>query len=237
MAKIRVLLVDDHTLFRHGLNTLISAASDMEVAGEASNGGDAVEKAAEVRPDVVLMDISMPGLSSFEATRQIRKNHPETKVMFLTMYDDQDYVTQGMAVGATGAHTQQLTVPKPCSIPGHYRVALAVNSRTELPLDPEVITADTDRGPRSVSAKIQNSPQVPVLADGLWVHTAKVDTPWETDVELPNINCKKCTLQIVQFMAEHGVNNPGNFTYHHCADLQITATPAKPIDKQWPVER
>ena len=88
-----------------------------------------------------------------------------------------------------------------------------------------------------MSAKIQNPPQVPVLADGLWVHTAKVDTPWETDVELPNINCKKCTLQIVQFMAEHGVNNPGNFTYHHCADLQITATLAKPIDKQWPVER
>ena len=102
MAKIHVLLVDDHTLFRQGLKTLISAESDMDVAGEASNGSDAVEKADEVRPDMVLMDVSMPGLSSFEAARQIRKNHPKTKVLFLTMYDDQDYVTQGMAVGASG---------------------------------------------------------------------------------------------------------------------------------------
>jgi two-component system, NarL family, response regulator NreC len=102
MAKIRVLLVDDHTLFRQGLKTLISAEVDMEVAGEASNGGDAVEKADEVRPDVVLIDVSMPGLSSFEAARQIRKNQPKTKVLFLTMYDDQDYVTQGMAAGASG---------------------------------------------------------------------------------------------------------------------------------------
>src|SRR5260370_18698508 len=98
MAKIHVLLVDDHTLFRQGLKTLISAESDMDVAGEASNGSDAVEKADDVRPDMVLMDVSMPGLSSFEAARQIRKNHPKTKVLFLTMYNDQDYVTQGMAV-------------------------------------------------------------------------------------------------------------------------------------------
>ena len=81
MAKIRVLLVDDHTLFRQGLKTLISAEVDMEVAGEASNGGEAVEKADQMRPDVVLMDISMPGLSSFEATRLIRKNHSKTKVL------------------------------------------------------------------------------------------------------------------------------------------------------------
>ena len=95
-------MVDDHTLFRQGLKTLISAETDMDVAGEASNGSDAVEKAADVRPDLVLMDVNMPGLSSFEAARQIRKSHPKTKVLFLTMYDDQDYVTQGMAVGACG---------------------------------------------------------------------------------------------------------------------------------------
>ena len=84
MAKIRIMLADDHTLFRQGIRTLISAEPDMEVVGEASNGGDAVDKANEARPDVVLMDIGMPGLSSFEATRQIKKNRPETKVLFLT---------------------------------------------------------------------------------------------------------------------------------------------------------
>ena len=102
MAKIRIMLADDHTLFRQGIRTLISAEADMEVVGEASNGGDAVDKANEVRPDVVLMDIGMPGLSSFESTRQIKKSRPETKVLFLTMYDDEDYLVEGMEVGASG---------------------------------------------------------------------------------------------------------------------------------------
>lgn len=123
--------------------------------------------------------------------------------------------------------------------PGHYRVALAVNSPTELPLDPEVATKDSDRGPWSVSAKILDAPPVPVLADGLFVHSARPAQPdvFETDIQLPNINCKKCTLQVVQFMADHAFNNPGGYTYHHCAELQITADPAKPLDKGWPAER
>ncbi|HNY39099.1 MAG TPA: response regulator transcription factor [Bryobacteraceae bacterium] len=102
MAKIRILLADDHTLFRQGIRQLISAESDMEVIGEASNGSDAVDRAAELKPDLVLMDIGMPGLSSFEATRQIKKNRPETKVLVLTMYDDEDYLVEGMEVGANG---------------------------------------------------------------------------------------------------------------------------------------
>jgi hypothetical protein len=136
-----------------------------------------------------------------------------------------------------GGQKLHLKVQETIYHPGHYRVALAVNSPTELPLDPEATTRDTDKGPLSVSAAIQNPPQAPVLADGLWAHTAKVDAPFETDVQLPNINCKKCTLQVVQFMAEHGINNPGNFTYHHCAELQITADAAKPADQRWPAER
>ena len=102
MAKTRVLLTDDHTLFRHGIKTLISAEPDMKVVGEASNGNDAVTRAAELRPDVILMDIGMPGLSSFEATRQIKKNRPETKVLFLSMYDDEDYLIECMEIGADG---------------------------------------------------------------------------------------------------------------------------------------
>ena len=57
---------------------------------------------------------------------------------------------------------------------------------------------------------------------------------WETDIQLPNISCAKCTLQVIQFMAEHGYNQPGGYSYHHCADLEITADPSKPIDKGWP---
>jgi hypothetical protein len=118
--------------------------------------------------------------------------------------------------------------------PGHYRVALAV-TRTELPKDPEVTTRESARGPWSVSAVIQNPVRPPVLADGLWAHTTRPTAPFETDIDIPNINCEKCTLQIIQFMAEHGLNRDGDYSYHHCADLQITADPAKPLDARWTV--
>jgi two-component system response regulator NreC len=102
MARIRILLADDHTLFRQGVKTLLATEPDMEVVGEAADGIGALEKAAELKPDVILMDIGMPGPSSFETTRQIKKNHPETKVLFLTMYDDEDYLVESMEVGASG---------------------------------------------------------------------------------------------------------------------------------------
>ena len=89
-------------LFRQGVRTLISAEPDLEVVGEASNASDAVALAQQVRPDVVLMDIGMQGMSSFEATRLIRKDRPETKVVFLSMYDDEDYLSECMAMGASG---------------------------------------------------------------------------------------------------------------------------------------
>ncbi|MBV9504550.1 MAG: hypothetical protein JO323_06040 [Acidobacteriia bacterium] len=116
--------------------------------------------------------------------------------------------------------------------PGHYRIALALKSRSELPPDSEVVTRNSERGPSSVSAKIQ-TPKPPVLADGLFTHKTRPAAPFETDLPLPNITCEKCTLQIIEFMAEHGLNKDGGFFYHHCADLQIVADPAKPIDPQW----
>ena len=149
-----------------------------------------------------------------------------------------DYGKPSYAVTqATGGSRLHIKVLETIYHPGHYRVALAVNSPAELPVDPKATTMDSDRGPRSVSAEIQNPVQMPVLADGLFVHTAKVDGPLETDVTLPNISCRRCTLQIIQFMAEHGVNNPGMFSYHHCAVVQITPDSKKPIDAAWPKER
>jgi len=102
MAKIRVLLTDDHTLFRQGIRTLLAAEGDIEVAGEAVNAAEAVALAKEIRPDLILMDIGMQGLSSFEATRQIRRDHPDTRVVFLSMYDDEDYLAECVDMGASG---------------------------------------------------------------------------------------------------------------------------------------
>lgn len=102
MMKLRILLTDDHTLFRQGLRSLLDAEYDMQVVGEAHEGGEAVQKALELRPDMVLMDIGMPGLASFEAVRQIRKQLPDTKVVFLSMYDDEDYLHQCLESGGSG---------------------------------------------------------------------------------------------------------------------------------------
>jgi DNA-binding NarL/FixJ family response regulator len=102
MSKIRILLTDDHTLFRQGIRTLLEAEPDMEVVGETANASDAVTFAAQFHPEVVLMDIGMTGMSSFEATRQIRKDRPETRVVFLSMYDDEDYLAECVEMGASG---------------------------------------------------------------------------------------------------------------------------------------
>jgi hypothetical protein len=134
---------------------------------------------------------------------------------------------------ATGGQKLHIKVQETVYHPGHYRVALAMNSRAELPADPQAATQDGAKGPQSVSAPIQNPGQPPVLADGLFVHNAKSADPFEADITLPNITCAKCTLQIVEFMAQHGLNPDGGYFYHHCAELQITADPAKPIDTRW----
>jgi hypothetical protein len=81
---------------------------------------------------------------------------------------------------------------------------------------------------------MQKPERPPVIVDGLWPHTERPTAPFETDIDVPNINCEKCTLQIIQFMAEHGRNRDGDFSYHHCADLKITADRSKPLDARWP---
>ena len=123
--------------------------------------------------------------------------------------------------------------------PGHYRVALAVNSMLELPPDPVAETRQGERGPISVSGEIQDPAQPPILADGLFAHTTRPDAPqtFEADITLPNIDCDECVLQVLQFMTEHAYNNPGAYSYHHCAILKITADPSKPIYNRWPAQR
>ncbi|MGA2039035.1 MAG: response regulator transcription factor [Bryobacteraceae bacterium] len=102
MSKIRVLITDDHAMFRQGVRTLLAAEPDLEIAGEARDAAEAVSLSRQNRPDVVLMDIGMTGMSSFEATRVIRKERPETRVVFLSMYDDDEYLAECVSIGASG---------------------------------------------------------------------------------------------------------------------------------------
>ncbi len=102
MAKIRVLLADDHAVLRTGLKLLLSAQSDIEVVGEAGDGGEAMAKARALRPDVVLMDLTMPGIGGLEATGRIKDESPGIKVLVLTMHDDPSYLRQLLKAGASG---------------------------------------------------------------------------------------------------------------------------------------
>jgi two-component system, NarL family, response regulator NreC len=101
-GKIKILIADDHTLFREGIHRMLDAEIDLEVVGEAQDAGDAVNKVRELGPDIVLMDIAMPGSSSIEAVGQIKKINPDTRVVFLTMYDDQEYIVQCLKAEASG---------------------------------------------------------------------------------------------------------------------------------------
>lgn len=101
-AKIRLLLADDQTIIRQGLRSLLESKPDLEVVGEASNGEEAIALVRNLRPDVVLMDVRMPIMDGVAATRQICQEFSETKVLILTTFDDDDYVSQAIRWGAKG---------------------------------------------------------------------------------------------------------------------------------------
>lgn len=102
LDRIRILLADDHTILRTGLKMLIGAASDLEVVGEAANGEEAVAMAQRLEPDVVLMDISMPGLDGIRATRAIKRSLPTVRVLMLTMHEDDEYLFRTIQAGGSG---------------------------------------------------------------------------------------------------------------------------------------
>jgi len=101
-STIRVLIADDHGVVREGLRAVLGSEPDMEVVGEAATGKEVVERAAELRPDVILMDIQMPGMNGIEATRRIIEANQEIGVIILTMYEDDDSVFSAMRAGARG---------------------------------------------------------------------------------------------------------------------------------------
>ncbi|WP_111768583.1 response regulator [Nakamurella deserti] len=130
----RVLLVDDHPLVRAGLAALISGAPDLEVVAEAPGGESAADVAAEHRPDVVLMDLSMPGVDGVEATRRVLAVRPATRVVVLTSFSDTARVTEALRAGAIGYLLKD-------SDPAQLLSAIRSAARGHAPLDPRIATA------------------------------------------------------------------------------------------------
>src|SRR3989304_5918891 len=102
MHKVKVFIVDDHAIMRDGIRALLSVNDDIQVVGEASDGKEAMKKIPELNPDVVIMDIAMPGMDGMEATRQIVKGNTKAKILILTQHDNKDYILSAIKAGASG---------------------------------------------------------------------------------------------------------------------------------------
>ncbi|MGF6849722.1 DNA-binding NarL/FixJ family response regulator [Chitinophaga sp. W3I9] len=102
MKKIGVFLVDDHEIFRNGLKQLINSEADMEVTGEASSGEDALQRLAVIQPDVIIMDIRMPGMNGLETSTRLLEKNPRGRILFFSLFDEPDYVAAALEMGASG---------------------------------------------------------------------------------------------------------------------------------------
>ncbi|MEP7200688.1 MAG: response regulator transcription factor [Chloroflexota bacterium] len=106
MAPIKILIVDDHPIVRRGLHSILGDAKDVQVVGEASNGAEALTQIAALKPDLVLMDIRLPGADGVQITRRVRRDHPNVKVIILTTYDDDQHLYNAIEAGAHGFLTK-----------------------------------------------------------------------------------------------------------------------------------
>ena len=222
MSKIRVLLTDDHTLFREGIRTLLSRETDIEVVGEAENGSQSVEKVAELNADVVLLDIGMSGLSSFEAARQIKKIRPETKILFLTMYDDENYLVECMEIGGNGYVLKDSPAPQLlAAIRDVYRGGsyLSPKMLSHLVDDFRSRIKTTDRQPRFATLTPREEEILKFLAEGQSVK--------EIATHL-NLSAKTVEAHKFNLMRKLDIHNKAQLI-HYAVRHRIIRIPTKPI--------
>jgi DNA-binding NarL/FixJ family response regulator len=131
MPKIRVLIADDHAIVREGIRALLRLSDDIDVVGEAADGHEAITAARRLSPDVILMDIAMPGLGGLEATLEIRKDNPDAKILVLSQYEDREYVRRFLKAGVSGYVLKK-------AAGSALTAAIRAAARGGLVLDPEV---------------------------------------------------------------------------------------------------
>lgn len=134
MGRTRILLADDHALFREGLAGIINSQADMQTIGEAEDGFEALVKAQELKPDLILMDVQMPGMDGLEATRQIKQALPDTVIVMLTIRDDDDLLFDALKYGAQGyllkdIHSQEMLKMMRSAMQGEAALSPALAGR------------------------------------------------------------------------------------------------------------
>ena len=186
--KIRCVLADDHTLLRQGVRRLLEDAPDFVVVGEAADASEAMKLVIEHRPDIVLLDISMPGMSSFEAARLIEEHCAGTRIVFLTMHEDQEYLTQALRSGASGYLLKDTPAP-------HLLQALRGVNRGERSLSPRILRQLEDDGlkrgrPDRTTLTPREREVMKLLAEG---HTAR-QAATELGVSVKTVEAHKFNL-------------------------------------------
>ena len=131
MSKLRVVIADDHAILREGLRALLATTDDIEVVGEAADGREAISRVQALRPDIVIMDAAMPGLGGLEATLELRRTHPDVKIVVLTQYEDREYIRRFLQAGVSGYLLKKSAGKELAS-------AIRAAARGGLVLDPEV---------------------------------------------------------------------------------------------------
>ena len=210
MTRIRVLVADDHTIVRQGLVGILKASDEVEVVGEAADGAEAVEKATKLKPDVVVLDVSMPHLSGLEAARRIREALPATRILVLTMHDDEEYVLKMVRAGASGyllkdsaaseliAGIRALKAGKVYFGP-HASRALADAYQSDRPLPEDPYQRLTDRE-REVFQLVVEGKTNAQIADMLCISPKTVDNHRTRLMEKLGIHG---TADLVRFAAKH----------------------------------
>lgn len=165
MERIRVLIVDDHTLFRRGVSTLLSGREDMEVVGEAADGREAVERARDLMPDVILMDIKMPEMDGLAATKQIKAELPYVRIMMLTVSETDEDLFEAVKAGAQGYLLKNVD-------PDYLVACVQQVQRGEVPIAPTMaakilreLTAPAEHAPPELTGRERQV--LELLAEGL----------------------------------------------------------------------
>jgi DNA-binding NarL/FixJ family response regulator len=210
VSRIRVLIADDHTIVRQGLVGILKSSDDVEVVGEAGDGAEAVEKSLKLKPDVVVLDVSMPHLSGLEAARRIREALPGTRVLVLTMHDDEEYVLKMVRAGASGyllkdsaaseliAGIRALRAGKVYFGP-HASRALAEAYQSDRPMPEDPFERLTDRE-REIFQLVVEGKTNAQIADMLFISPKTVDNHRTRMMEKLGVHG---TAELVRFAAKH----------------------------------